>query len=119
MLNDNTSLAPHGGTPYTESLEIYKNHRDWIEALAPKNTVNATAKAIGTDASTLTRRLAKHDGQLTADQIIRISLAYSVDPLLALVQTGKVPPEYMDAKPPTAEEKKQLLREMFEALDNQ
>ena len=100
-------------------MEIYKNHRDWIEALSPKNTVNATAKAIGTDASTLTRRLAKHDGQLTADQIIRISLAYSVDPLLALVQTGKVPPEYMDAKPPTAEEKKQLLREMFEALDNQ
>lgn len=101
------------------SMNIYEDHSDWIKSLAADSTITGTAEMINVAPSTLTRYLKRNNNKLSADYIIRISLAYGKDPLLSLVKTGKVPPEYMDAKPPTAEEKKQLLREMFEALDNQ
>ena len=101
------------------SMNIYEDHSAWIKSLAADSTITGTAEMINVAPSTLTRYLKRNNNKLSADYIIRISLAYGKDPLLSLVYTGKVPQEYMDAKPPTAEEKKQLLREMFEALDNQ
>lgn len=100
-------------------MNIYEDHRDWIASLAPDATITGAAKRMGVEPGTLTRFLKRNDNKFNADWIIRIAIAYGSDPLRSLVQTGKVPPEYLDEKPPTAEEKKQLLREMFEALDNQ
>lgn len=97
-------------------MTTYENHRDWIESLEPGNTVNAAALRTGINTSTLTRRLASHDGKLDADRVIRIALAYNVNPIRALIDTGIIPEEALEEKPPTPADKKRLLQELVDQL---
>lgn len=73
------------------SMNIYEDHSDWIKSLAADSTITGTAEMINVAPSTLTRYLKRNNNKLSADYIIRISLAYGKDPLLSLVKTGKVP----------------------------
>lgn len=73
-------------------------HMEWFEETTRGSTVNAAAAKAGVVQRTLARQLDK--GLISAENVIKIALAYDVHPVGALVSTGYIDSSYAEAIDP-------------------
>ena len=98
-------------------MNIYEDHREWLDNISPESSLTNAARRIDTTVGTLSRFLKRNDNKFDADYIIRISVAYGINPAKALVETGLIPEESLTVKPPTAAEKRKLLTELLNEVN--
>lgn len=113
-----TRLVTNGNdTPILTDMNIYEDHREWLDNISPESSLTNAARRIDTTVGTLSRFLKRNDNKFDADYIIRISVAYGINPAQALAETGLIPAESLTVKPPTAAEKRKLLTELLNEVD--
>ncbi|WP_312980943.1 hypothetical protein [Corynebacterium sp.] len=98
-------------------MSKYDNHEDWIKSLAEDATIGQAEKRVGLSKATLRRYMSRNNGHLAADHVIKIAMAYNANPARALVETGLIPQEALEVQEPTAADKRKLLLELLEEVD--
>ena len=104
-------------TPTLEAMNIYHDHREWLDNISPESSLTNAARRIDTTVGTLSRFLKRNGNKFDADYIIRIAIAYGINPAQALAETGLIPEESLTVRPPTAAEKRKLLTELLNEVD--
>lgn len=104
-------------TPILAYMNIYDDHREWLDNISPESSLTNAARRIDTTVGTLSRFLKRNGNKFDADYIIRISIAYGINPAQALAETGLIPAESLTVRPPTAAEKRKLLTELLNEVD--
>ena len=104
-------------TPTLEAMNIYHDHREWLDNISPESSLTNAARRIDTTVGTLSRFLKRNGNKFDADYIIRIAIAYGINPAQALAETGLIPAESLTVRPPTTAEKRKLLTELLNEVD--
>ena len=104
-------------TPTLAAMNIYDDHREWLDNISPESSLTNAARRIDTTVGTLSRFLKRNENKFDADYIIRISIAYGINPAQALAETGLIPEESLTVRPPTTAEKRKLLTELLNEVD--
>lgn len=97
-------------------MNIYEDHYQWIADLGPNVSLRRAAAEIGVTPGGLSKALQRNDNKLNADYVLKLARAFNKPPVEALVETGLIPPESLNQRPPTDEERRELLREIMKQV---